>query len=57
MMIKEDPKMGSIALPVTGEGSGNFFSLAGSDGFVELNKDTEVFKKGEIFPFYPWNRS
>lgn len=38
-------------------GSGNFFLLATSDGFIELAQDQQIFKAGEIVAFYRWQRS
>jgi len=42
------------ATPIKGNGSGDFFSLGNSSGFVELPPNKEVFKKGEIYSYYEW---
>jgi len=42
------------AEPLKIKNSGDFTSLAHSDGFIELPKEQSVFKKGESFVFYPW---
>jgi molybdopterin molybdotransferase len=42
------------AWPITLNGSGDYFSLAASDGFLELPMDKKHFFKGEAYPFYPW---
>jgi molybdopterin molybdotransferase len=45
------------AFPVSIKNSGEFSALAGSDGFIELPKDQNVFKANECFQFYPWRPS
>ncbi len=42
------------ATPVPFNTSGDFASLAGTDGFVELPKDRSNFSRGESFAFYRW---
>jgi molybdopterin molybdotransferase len=41
-------------VPIAGHGSGDFTSLAGSHGFVELPGDRDTFSPGEVFDFYSW---
>lgn len=36
------------------QGSGDFTSLAGTDGFVELPPGPQVVPKGTVVPFYRW---
>ncbi|MDQ8199105.1 molybdopterin molybdotransferase MoeA [Pelagicoccus enzymogenes] len=36
--------------------SGDFVSVAQTDGFIELPKARKVFPEGEAFQFYPWPR-
>lgn len=36
--------------------SGDFVSVAQTDGFIELPKSRKVFPEGEAFQFYPWPR-
>ncbi|MCB0365000.1 MAG: molybdopterin molybdotransferase MoeA [Bdellovibrionaceae bacterium] len=43
-----------LARPVKGNGSGDFSSLALSDGFVELPDNKESFAKGEAYPLFRW---
>ncbi len=43
-----------IAMPVSTHGSGDYASLAKTDGFIELPADTFKFAKGLVAPFYPW---
>jgi molybdopterin molybdotransferase len=42
-----------IAMPVEGNGSGDFANLAGTEAFLELPLERSEFKKGEIFKI--WN--
>lgn len=51
----EFTRMGTLrAHPVIIKNSGEFTALAGTDGFIELPKEQEVFKAGETFLFHPW---
>ncbi len=43
-----------MAEPVYLNGSGDYASLARSDGFVELEESTHHFPKGTIAPLYRW---
>ena len=38
-------------------GSGDFSSLSGSDGFLELPAEQTVFENGFTADFYPWNEA
>ena len=38
-----------IAMPVEGNGSGDFANLAGTEAFLELPMERSEFKKGEVF--------
>ena len=40
-----------IATPFTGNGSGDLANLTNADGFLELSRGKEIFKKGEFFSF------
>lgn len=42
------------AVPFTGNGSGDLANLTHADGFLELPRGQEVYKKGEIFCFVPY---
>ncbi|HWK75212.1 MAG TPA: molybdopterin molybdotransferase MoeA [Povalibacter sp.] len=44
----------SVALPRPTQGSGDFTSLIGSDGFVELPPGPAVVPSGTIVPLYRW---
>jgi len=39
-----------IAVPITGNGSGDLANLANADAFLELPDDRNEFKTGEVFP-------
>lgn len=42
-------------VPVANNGSGDFASLQGTDGFVEFNEYQSVYPVGSILPFYSWH--
>ena len=42
------------AMPLDSNGSGDFFSLAGSHGFCELPTGRDIFYQGESYPLYLW---
>ena len=39
-----------VAFPVSANGSGDLASLANTDAFIQLHKDTTEFKKGIVYP-------
>ncbi|MBN9485431.1 MAG: molybdopterin molybdenumtransferase MoeA [Bacteroidetes bacterium 43-93] len=43
-----------IATPVTGNGSGDYSNLADADAFMELPAEISNFKKGNIYPVWPY---
>lgn len=43
-----------VARPLSGNGSGDFFQLRDSDGFIELCPQSAPFKKGQAFDLYLW---
>ena len=43
------------ARPVVLNGSGDFASLAASDGFIQLPEDQVTFRTGEAWPLWLWN--
>ena len=48
-------RQGTItANPIASNGSGDFFSLGKSDGFLELPANKTYFKKGEAFSYFSW---
>jgi molybdopterin molybdotransferase len=42
--------------PVTGHGSGDFVNLLETDAFMELPVERSDFKKGEVFPIWPFKQ-
>jgi len=44
-----------IAVPIEGNGSGDFANLADTDAFMELPSDGNEFKKGEVYRVWPFN--
>jgi molybdopterin molybdotransferase len=42
------------ALPKPTNTSGDFVSLAGTDGIVELLRSSQHFPRGYVAPFYAW---
>jgi molybdopterin molybdotransferase len=45
-----------LADPVEGNGSGDFINLLNTDAFMELPMERTDFKKGEIFPIWPFKQ-
>ena len=45
------------ALPIETNTSGDFTSLSGTHGYVELRGDQEEFKKGQNVIFHNWKLS
>ena len=43
-----------VARPALQHGSGDYASLTGTDGFVELVAGEDRFPAGHLAPFYPW---
>ena len=54
VMLKNDDWGRTSAEPRATNGSGDFTSLAGTDGFVELPPGPNTFPKGFVAPFYRW---
>jgi len=44
-----------LAMPIEGNGSGDFANLADTNAFMELPIDKSEFKKGEVYRIYPFN--
>ncbi len=45
-----------VAVPVSTNTSGDFRALSGTDGYVELERDTSEFKAGTIVPLHRWDK-
>jgi molybdopterin molybdotransferase len=44
-----------VAQPAPTNTSGDFMSLSGTDGYVELDRDTSEFPKDTVVPLYRWD--
>ncbi|MBC2607400.1 molybdopterin-binding protein [Pelagicoccus albus] len=55
-MIESRPSGELWAKPLLFNTSGDFISVAKTDGFLELPRGRKVFPEGEAFVFYPWPR-
>lgn len=54
--VKAEYIKGSLNLSqVSGNGSGDYYSLVNSDGFIELSKDDKFLPKGSLVNFFSWN--
>ena len=53
--ITFDQQGSTQATPVRVNGSGDFSSLAKTDGFIELEAEKENFEAGYVTTYYPWN--
>ena len=54
VQLDSSPKLGTVALPKPTRGSGDFISLLGTDGFVELPPGPADFPAGYVAPLYRW---
>jgi molybdopterin molybdotransferase len=52
--LSSGPRAELLATPDAGNTSGDFTSLVGTDGFVELPAGEKEFPTGTAAPFYPW---
>jgi molybdopterin molybdotransferase len=52
--LEYDPEGRTLAVPRPTGGSGDFISLAGTDGFVELPQGPASHPAGLVVPFYRW---
>jgi molybdopterin molybdotransferase len=54
VQIERSPTLGLVAMPRPTRGSGDFISLLGTDGFVELPPGPREFAAGHLAPLYRW---
>jgi len=54
VQLDSNPALGTVALPRLTHGSGDFMSLLGTDGFVELPPGPAEFPAGYVAPLYRW---
>ena len=52
--LEARPGLGSVAVPSPTHGSGDFVSLLGTHGFVELPPGPAIYPAGHAAPFYRW---
>jgi molybdopterin molybdotransferase len=54
VQLELSPTLGLVAMPRPTRGSGDFISLLGTDGFVELPPGPREVPAGELAPLYRW---
>ncbi len=54
VQVEHSPTLGLVAMPRPTRGSGDFISLLGTDGFVELPPGPREQPAGHIAPLYRW---
>jgi molybdopterin biosynthesis enzyme len=54
VQLRDDPTDGRTAMPRPTRGSGDFVSLLGTDGFVELPPGPAQYAAGRTFTLYRW---
>lgn len=54
VQVEHSPTLGLVAMPRPTRGSGDFISLLGTDGFVELPPGPRDLASGHLAPLYRW---
>jgi molybdopterin molybdotransferase len=54
VQLDSSPTLGTVAQPKPTRGSGDFVSLLGTDGFVELPPGPADYPAGHVAPLYRW---
>jgi molybdopterin molybdotransferase len=54
VQLERSPTLGLVAMPKPTRGSGDFISLLGTDGFVELPPGPADYPSGYLAPFHRW---
>jgi molybdopterin molybdotransferase len=54
VQVEHSANLGLVAMPRPTRGSGDFISLLGSDGFIELPPGPREFAAGFVAPLYRW---
>lgn len=54
VQFDSNPSLGTVAIPKPTRGSGDFVSLLGTDGFVELPPGPAEYPAGHVAPFHRW---
>jgi molybdopterin molybdotransferase len=52
LRVSEDGRL--MAMPIEGNGSGDFANLADTDAFIELPANRSEFKQGEVLKIWPF---
>jgi len=54
VQLERSPALGAVAMPRPTRGSGDFLSLLGTDGFLELPPGPAEWPAGQLAPFHRW---
>jgi molybdopterin biosynthesis enzyme len=54
VVLRQDARGGEAAVPRPPNGPGDFLSLAGTDGFIELPPQPDPFPEGFVARLYRW---
>ncbi len=54
VQLDSNPALGTVALPRPTRGSGDFVSLPGTDGFIELPPGPAEYPVGHVAPLHRW---
>ena len=54
VQLESSPTLGAAALPKPTRGSGDFISLLGTHGFVELPPGPADYPAGHVAPLHRW---
>ena len=52
--LQYSPDGNITAMPIEGNGSGDFANLVNADGFLELERGKNVYEAGEVYNFWGW---
>jgi molybdopterin biosynthesis enzyme len=54
VVLRQDARSGETAVPRPPNGPGDFLSLAGTDGFIELPPQPDPYPAGFVARLYRW---
>jgi molybdopterin molybdotransferase len=54
VQLDSNPALGTVAMPRPTRGSGDFVSLPGTDGFIELPPGPAEYPAGHVAPLHRW---
>ena len=52
--LQYSPDGNITAMPIEGNGSGDFANLVNADGFLELERGKDIYEVGEVYDFWGW---